>query len=100
MKNTKIFLFAFLSFFLVGCDGMGGVTLTDTKGNKYTFKNESITCRKLITSILCEGSAVKKNIAGQRYVVDFERTFCKNISTKKIYSEYFICSAAKEFGKL
>ena len=85
--------------FLVGCDGIGGVTLTDRKGNKYTFKNKSLTCTEAYQNIYCEGSAIKKDILGKRYVVDFKEEYCKNLSNGEIFSD-FICSAAKEMGKL
>ena len=99
VDNKKIFLFAFLSLFLVSCDGIGGFTLTDTKGNKYTFRNESVYCEKLINgNIMCEGSAIKTDIAGKRYVVEFESEYCKS-RDGKIFN-YFLCSAAKEMGKL
>ena len=99
MNNKKIFLFAFLSLFLIGCDSIGGVNLTDTRGNKYNFKNESVYCEKLINgNIMCEGSAIKTDIAGKRYVVEFESEYCKS-RDGKIFN-YFLCSAAKEMGKL
>ena len=100
MKNKKIFFLAFISFLIVGCDSIGGVNLTDTRGNKYKFKNESVTCEKNSRgSIYCEGSAIKTDIAGKRYVVDFVRTYCQNPS-KTYMPNYFVCSAAKELGKL
>ena len=99
MKNKKIFLFAFLSLFLVGCDSIGGLNLTDTRGNKYNFKNESVTCENILdVMIYCEGSAIKKDIAGQRYVVEFPRTYCANLSQNWI-SDDLICSAGKELGE-
>ena len=99
MKNKKIFLFAFLSFLIVGCDSVGGVNLTNTKGNKYNFKNESVYCEKEYDGwISCEGSAIKRDIAGSRYVVEFGKKLCKNTSGR-IYDD-FICSAAKKLGKL
>ena len=116
MKNKKIFLFAFLSFLIVGCDSVGGVNLTDTKGNKYNFKNESVTCTRtefqyngfLNRSTDCEGSGIKKDIAGSRYVVEFNEKWCvthrKESGGWKLVTDYsdnnFICSAAKQLGKL
>ena len=100
MKNKKIFLFAFLSLFLVGCDSIDGLNLTDTRGNKYNFKNESVTCENNYDLIYCEGSAIKKDIAGQRYVVEFPRTFCTNLSNNSNWiSDDLICSAGKELGE-
>ena len=103
MNNKKIFLFAFLSLFLVGCDSIGGVKLTDTKGNKYIFKNESVTCRiNKYGSTYCEGSAIKKDIAGKRYAYDFREEMCKYMtSSRKIETvDNFICDAAKKLGKI
>ena len=121
MNNKKIFLFAFLSLFLVGCDSIGGVNLTDTKGNKYTFKNDSVNCRiddtnkNSLWRIYCEGSAIKKDISGNRYVVEFSEKECvfqgwelyegtlQRTGNKKLYTyfdRYFICSAANQLGKV
>ena len=98
-EKYKNILICFLSLFLIGCDGIGGVTLTDGKGNKYTFKNQSLTCRQNVYgSIYCEGSAIKKNIAGEKNVVEYASTLCSSRS----YGYYgdFICLAAEELGKL
>ena len=103
MNNKKIFLFAFLSLFLVGCDSIGGVNFTDTKGNKYTFKNESVTCRiNKYGDTYCEGSAIKKDLAGKRYAYDFREKPCKYMtSSRKIeILDHFICDAAKKLGKI
>ena len=101
MKNKKIFLFAFLSLFLVGCDSIDGLNLTDTRGNKYNFKNENVTCEKRMSSIYCEGSAIKKDIAGQRYVVEFPSTWCSSPKSNPNFykKDKLICSAAKELGE-
>ena len=107
MKNKKIFLFAFLSFLIVGCDSVGGVNLTDTRGNKYTFKNDSVNCRSTSDAYpqtLCEGSAIKKDIAGNRYVTEFAERQCKYTNYSNVVFESIgdslICNAAKELGKL
>ena len=114
MNNKRIsFLFGFLFFFFFG--GwiqsqirrgnllLFGVTLTDTKGNKYKFKNESVTCRiNNLDDIYCEGSAIKKDIAGNRYAFDFREELCKyrNFSNGGfLIGDHFICDAAKELGK-
>ena len=103
MNNKKIFLFAFLSLFLVGCDSIGGVNFTDTKGNKYKFKNESVTCRiNKYGESFCEGSAIKKDLAGNRYAYDFPEMPCtyKTSSGKLEFVDFFICDAAKKLGKI
>jgi len=102
MNNKKIFLFSLLSLFLVGCSA-GGVTLTDTKGNKYTFKNNSVTCRITESAgTFCEGSAIVKDIAGTRYATNFDEKLCKyysRVSNKIEFTKDFICIAAKKLGK-
>ena len=122
MKNKKIFLFAFLSFFLVGCDSIDGVNLTDTKGNKYTFKNESVTCTResYRGDITCVGSAIKKDIGGSRFVTQFPKTECLNANYLRRgfltglsmeweeierfwygeLDESILCSAANQLGKI
>ncbi len=99
MRNKITFFFAFLSFLIVGCDSIGGVNLTDTKGSKYTFKNGSVTCERIFESIYCEGAAIKTDIAGKRYAVDFERRYCKSAVRKKFWGGDILCDAAKELGK-
>ena len=98
MKHKKNTLFCFSLFFLVGC---GGVNLTDTKGNKYKFKNETVTCTEdSVGNIFCEGVAIKKDILGNRYLVDFPKEYCKyGFSGDLNKFSSFICSAGKKFGK-
>ena len=112
MNNKKIFLFAFLSFFLVGCDSTGGVNLTDTRGNKYTFKNESVTCYTNIHGdIKCIGSAIKKDIGGQRFTTQFSEKVClgyySNTFANGKYVSFYtglekdvLCQAANQLGKI
>ena len=104
MKNKKTFLFAFLSFLIVGCDSIGGTTLKDGKGNKYIFKDASITCDigDGDVSAFCEGSAIKKDILGKTYVVEYGYSLCRDIYGNETYNdedEYLLCSAAKKLGK-
>ena len=100
-KFTKFYFLFFLGLiFLTRLVSDRGVTLEDTKGNKYTFKNQSLTClEKYQGMIHCEGSAIKKDILGKRYVVDFQSEYCKTLRDGKIFSD-LICSAAKKMGKL
>ena len=66
----------FFSFLIVGCDSIGGTTLTDTRGNKYTFKDVSVTCDKPFDiSFFCEGSAIKKDISGKNMWLNFKNKF-------------------------
>ena len=70
----------------------------DTKGNKYKFKNESVTCTEADNRygyyFICEGSAIKKDIAGGREVVEFPNTVCYKDT------RLFICIAGKKLGKV
>ena len=112
MNKKIIFVFSLLSLFFIGTDSVnsfpfGGVTLTDTKGNKYTFKKESVTCREgggQFNYIDCEGSAIKKDIAGNRYATEFSEKTCAftNRYTKQQQLSsynYLICTAAQKLGK-
>ena len=100
MKNKKTFLFAFFSFLIVGCDSIGGTTLTDTRGNKYTFKDVSVTCDKPFDiSLICEGSAIKKDISGKKYVVEFQKQICVSSTGVEKNNGHLVCSAAKKLGK-
>ena len=90
---------------LVGCNSVGGLTLSDNKGNKYTFKNESLNCgiRDSRREIDCEGSAIKKDILGNKNVVEFPKKLCVYRSGETTYTNYdynFICRAAIDFGKV
>ena len=111
MKNKKIFLFAFLSLFLVGCDSIGGVNLTDTRGNKYTFKDESVTCTHEWSGIKCEGSAIVKNIGGSRFTTQFSKKTClgyySNTYANGKYVSFYtglekdvLCQGANKLGKI
>ena len=111
---------AFIPFLIVGCDSGGGVYLTDTRGNKYTFKNESVTCtRERTWDITCVGSAIKKDIGGSRFVTQFPKTECLDANLFKDgflnedfrregimrfwygeLDESILCSAANQLGKI
>ena len=118
-----------LSLFFIGTDSVnsfpfGGVTLTDTRGNKYTFKNESVTCTResYRGDITCVGSAIKKNIGGSRFVTQFPKTECLDATylergflnadflpyeweeIERFWygklDESILCSAANQLGKI
>ena len=97
-----------------------GTTVTDGRGNKYLFKENSVSCRDntLTLRILdnyssetltyCVGSAIKTDIAGQRYVIDFPEALCKSSnpdaimdwnSENRIRPNALTCVAAKKMGK-
>ena len=108
MKKT---LFLFILFFIAGCS-LGNVELKSTRGNKYTFKNNSVYCFEEpiylyrfsdlydYNSVMCEGTAIKKNIAGQRFVHDFKKVECIDMNNKERNQQSFVCTAAKKLGKL
>ena len=87
MKNKKIFLFAFLSLFLVGCDSIGGVNLTDTRGNKYQFKDESVNCSvksEIKPDIYCKGIDYSNNTVSRTENFNIELIKNKFLQENKI----------------
>ncbi len=114
IKNKKIFLLAFIPFLIIGCDSVGGVNLTDTRGNKYTFKNESVTCTadSVWGDIDCVGSAIKKDIGGSRFTTQFPETECMSYfmfsksafgPARRYYTKLkkdVLCQAANQLGKI
>ena len=94
-----------ISFLLFGCSGngrvtFGRVTFEDYDGNKRTFKKENLICKtNFRRDIYCEGSLIKKDVAGNRYVINIESTYCRNEMKDSIYPK-LICFAANKFGKL
>ena len=113
MKNKKIFFLAFITFLIIGCVQVGGVNLTDTWGNKYTFKNESVTCTAdFMGDINCVGSAIQKDIGGSRFTTQFPETECMSYylisksafgPARRYYSKLkmdVLCQAANQLGKI
>tara|TARA_B100000989_G_C19240762_1_gene343911 strand:- start:177 stop:512 length:336 start_codon:yes stop_codon:yes gene_type:complete len=104
--KIKTFFFSLFSFLIVGCNSAGVVNLTDTRGNKYTFKNASVTCSKgLYSRIYCVGSAIMKDIGGSRFTTQFPEAEC----VQPVYPEKLIwrevnnnvlCQAADKLGKI
>ena len=81
--------------------------VTDRRGNKYEFKDGFISCRESKFSpgeahTFCNASAIKTDIAGQRYVVEFPERFCTT-SVKgqkfKLDTNSLTCEAARKMGK-
>ena len=94
--------------------GRGNVTLRDIYGNKYTFTKDSVYCGPDIGEFLkasgawddtdtdffefyygvknCTGSAIKTDIAGNRYAEQFEETAC----TTSVNN--LLCVAAVKLG--
>lgn len=98
-KNlSKIFILSILSLSFLGgtAEARGKFKLTDTKGNKYLFKKDTVFCEEMDlvkgTSYLCEGSAIKTDVAGYQRAVSFDQAFC----SPKI--EWMICTAAQGLG--
>ena len=73
-----------------------GIYVYDTKGNKYLFKKDTVFCEEMDLvkgpSYLCEGSAIKTDVAGNKRAVSFDQAFC----SPKI--EWMICTAAQGLG--
>ena len=86
----------FLSFLVGTAEARGKVKLTDNKGNKYLFKKDTVFCQEMDLvkgpSYLCEGSAIKTDVAGYKRAVSFSQEFCSP-KIKKM-----ICSAAQGMG--
>ena len=97
-----------------------GTTVSDGRGNKYLFKENSVSCRddkrnlRILNSNIsetftyCMGSAIKTDIAGQRYVIDFPEALCKSSdpdsrmdwnSENRIRPNALTCVAARQMGK-
>jgi len=100
MKKT--FLLALMSFIFAGCSA-GSVQVTDLKGNKYTFKPGFVTCRtETWGAIGCQGQAIKKNMAGRRYVVQLRRRVCDDTSGDTNYllmdHDAVVCEGARRLG--
>ena len=98
-KNlSKIFILSilYLSFLGGTAEARGKFKLTDTKGNKYLFKKDTVFCEEMDLvkgpSYLCEGSAIKTDVAGNKRAVSFDQAFC----SPKI--EWMICTAAQGLG--
>ena len=122
VNNLKIFFLVLIPFLIIGCDSGGGVYLNDRRGNKYTFKNESVTCTResYRGDITCVGSAIKKDIGGSRFVTQFPKTECLNANYLRRgfltglsmeweeierfwygeLDESILCSAANQLGKI
>ena len=83
-----------------------GAIVTDRRGNKYEFKNGFISCyEKELGSgeahTYCNASAIKTDIAGQRYVVEFPQRLCTT-SAKGHYrldTNSLTCEAARKMYK-
>ena len=92
--NKVLFFTVLLLSFLGGtAEARGKVKLTDNKGNKYLFKKDTVFCQEMDLvkgpSYLCEGSAIKTDVAGYKRAVSFSSEFCSP-KIKKM-----ICSAAQ-----
>ena len=97
----KKLLLAFVLFFYIASSDIGiaqvrrqRVNLKDFIGNKYTFTKDSVYCgpEMWAGSKFCTGSAIKTDIAGKRYAVEFELRSC-GTSVNDL-----ICVAAVKLG--
>ena len=84
-----------------------GAIVTDRRGNKYEFKNGFISCYEYKfesggANTYCNASAIKTDIAGQRYVIEFPERWCST-SAKNVVGEpkanSLTCVAARKMGK-
>ena len=53
----------------------------------------------LIFVFFCEGSAIKKDISGKKYVVEFQKQICVSSTGVEKNNGHLVCSAAKKLGK-
>ena len=95
--------------------GRGNVTLKDIYGNKYTFTKDSVFCGPDLIETFkasgfwddsdedfiefydgevknCTGSAIKTDVAGNRYAEQFEETTCSTLINN------LLCIAAVNLG--
>jgi len=122
----KKLLFALVLFFSIASSDIGisqvrsrRVTLKDIYGNNYTFTNDSVFCGpdigefykasgayddagedffKLFYGVKnCTGSAIKTDIAGNRYAEQFEETPCST-SVNHLFVNHLLCVAAVKLG--
>ena len=122
----KKLLVAFVLFFSIAPSDIGiaqiksrRVTLKDIYGNKYTFTKDSVYCGPDIGEFLkasgawddtdtdffefyygvknCTGSAIKTDIAGNRYAEQFEETPCST-SVNHLFVNHLLCVAAVKLG--
>lgn len=109
----KKLLLAFVLFFSITLSDIGiaqiksrRVTLTDIYGNKYTFTIDSVFCGPDLGKYMgssngreetifgiknCTGSAIKTDIAGNRYAEEFDARCSTSVNT-------LLCVAAVKLG--
>ena len=112
----KLLFVVSLPFLIPGCS-FGGVEIKSTNGGKYTFKKDTIQCQqrsekgklqlsgsqKLYYYLNCQGTAIEKNMLGQKSVVNFNETSCLRLGNQNkiewINDTSILCAAAERFGK-
>ncbi len=111
----KLLFVVSLPFVITGCS-FGGVEIEGANGGKYTFKKDNIECQQksekgnlqldgsqtLYYYLNCQGTAIEKNLLGQKSVVNFndDCLFSSNRTNKweKIGERKIVCAAAEQFG--
>ena len=116
--NFKIILLP-LAFFSLGWGWFDeSHTVKSTTGSTFTFKKNNVSCYSTTTDpsfigpmqayatgsyIVCSGSAIKKDISGNRFVQEFKNKYCQGTATLNgntwSPSNSVVCSAARHFEK-
>ena len=96
----KLLLLVTLPLTIAGCSFLNA-QYEDGRGNKYTFKSNSVSCFEQYNGIKCRGSAIKKNIGGQRFVVNVKSKWCVDNDNGRISNDTYsmLCLAAQKLGK-
>ena len=104
MKNNLVKIIFCSTFFLV--TGFfwreKGITIIDARGNKNFFTKESVTCYATFsdTTLGCTGSAVRTDVAGYKYAIEFEEKWCAGMWTSQAAQNSTICKAAEKLEKI
>ena len=116
--NFKIFLLP-LAFFSFGFGWFEeSYSVKSTTGSTFNFKKSNVSCYSTTKDpsfigpmqayatgsyIVCSGSAIKKDISGNRFVQEFRNEYCEGTAFASgntwSPSNSVICSAARHFEK-
>ena len=79
------------------------VQVKDRRGNTYIFKPDFVSCYTAygLSTIICEGQAIKKNMSGRRYNVQLETKYCDTEGLRTWIHEpnSILCVGARKLGK-
>ena len=105
MKNNLVKIIFCSTFFLV--TGFfwreKGITIIDARGNKNFFTKESVTCYGIGKNdiiLACTGSAVRTDVAGYKYAIEFDEKWCAGMFTTQAAQTSTICKAAEKLEKI